>query len=120
MKIIVLLNIILFSQVLLASELIFTDGQKKYYFDFNQKNMLIISKNCNNKCDAFKVLQNIKFEKFKSGGANPGAVICEDQLHGNVLILTDTSKDQTGFCQFLDKSLIALGSLQAIALKNNK
>lgn len=110
-----LLILIFFSLSLQASELKFFEGKQEYVFDFDKNNHLILSKECNKKCQAYLSLKKVtKGKVLRDGGANPGAIICVEQLGGKVKTLTDKEQDQSSFCEFEDKSLVGLGSLQKI------
>lgn len=112
MKRILILLLLISSQLLYAKELLFYEGEKEYRFHFNQEKFLIISHDCQQKCQAFLALNTItKQNVHRDGGANPGGIICVEQLDGKIKTLTDKDGDQNGFCEFGDGSLIALGSL---------
>lgn len=93
-----------------ASELFFFKENKKLLFSYNPERQLIISKDCKH-CQAEKALKKVKKVELKSGGVNPGAIICENQLKAEVAILNDNEKNQVSFCLFKDKSMIGLNSL---------
>lgn len=93
-----------------ASELVFYKENKKFLFNYAIERQLIISKDCKN-CQAEQALKKVKKVELKSGGANPGALICENQLKAEIVILNDFEKNQNSFCLFKDKSMIGLSSL---------
>lgn len=99
-----------------SEEIIFFEGKIKHQFEFNPATQIMITKNCNH-CQALSAISNIGKLHLKSGGANPGALICKEQLKAEVITLLDTEKNQNSFCIFKDKSMIALSSLTYRAMK---
>ena len=116
MKSLIFIIVFIISQPVLSSDLVLSDGNKKYVFFFDKSSMMIITKDCHEKCDAFKNLSSIKLQLQQPGGSNLGGIVCRDQLKGEIIILTDSDHDQTGVCRFKDQSMVALGTLQAISL----
>lgn len=111
-KIFLMLILIHNLNLLAADDLIFYEADKPHSFEFNKKDFLIISKDCQKKCLAYQSLSKIqKLDLARDGGANPGAIICIEQLKSKTVVMKDKDGDENGFCEFEDKSLIALGSL---------
>lgn len=89
---------------------------------------ITISSNCikNSKvgdCAAIRGLKTVSFKKIerpKFGGANPGALICEQQLHGIVMVgINQNTKNENSFCKLADGSIIDNGTLIFYGRKND-
>ena len=74
-----------------ASELFFFKENKKLLFSYNPERQLIISKDCKH-CQAEKALKKVKKVELKSGGVNPAAIICENQLKTKVVDIIQSQK----------------------------
>ena len=78
----------------------------------------LISKGCEElqeKCLAYKNLKKKSdvhlSEEERSGGKNPGAVMCSNKLKGEVLVLLDSNRNENSFCKFSDGSLLSVNAL---------
>ena len=101
-------------------------------FLVNRNNMLTISDYCGDdlsstslghtRCEAIRVLSKVDMTKLDSrktiGGKNPGAVLCEQYLGGQVVYGTDRFRTQKTFCQFNDQSIVANDTLIIYGVKN--
>lgn len=115
MKALLTLFIFLLTWQLHAKELNFFEDQTKYRFQFDEETSLLISHDCQEKCQAYLSLQKItKLPVHRDGGANPGGIICVEQLKGEIKTLNDKDGNQNSFCEFEDKSLVGLGTLQKV------
>ena len=75
-------------------------------------------------CDAIRGIKIVSFkriERAKFGGINPGAMICEQQLNGFVMVGIDTaSQNENSFCKLPDGSIIDNGTLISYGIKNDR
>lgn len=85
---------------------------------------LCIKNNQLGDCDALRGLKAISFKQIdrpKFGGANPGALICEQQLNGIVMVGIDrTSQNENSFCKLADDSVIDTGTLISYGIINDR
>jgi len=92
-------------------------GTKYYPFARDKETKALISIKClkEKKCDAYKAILNKSkiqlSEVDRSGGKNPGAVVCKKFYEGEVLVLRDSAENENAFCQFKDKSLASASDL---------
>jgi hypothetical protein len=82
----------------------------------------IINSDCN-QCKAFEgaklaSLKNIKKEA-KSGGKNPGSLICASFEKTEIFLALDKAGNQMTFCRFPDQSFISNESLLRAAIAND-
>ena len=81
--------------------------KNKYVFMIDNKNYLFITKNCNKKCSAYKVLNKVSTKKvFTRQGQNPGAILCDEILRKEVVTLRNELGGESTFCRFKDGSMI--------------
>ncbi|MBI3558002.1 MAG: DUF333 domain-containing protein [Deltaproteobacteria bacterium] len=90
----------------------------------DEKRHLTLSAACRKqKCLAYKALAKSSLagldEKLE-GGAQPGAVICRQQFHGDLQVGQDEDGNETGFCKFKDGSLVGTGSISYYASRPGK
>jgi hypothetical protein len=52
-----------------------------------------------------------------SGGKNPGSVLCQEILHGEVILGRDLEGNTDSLCRFKDGSFTACSSLSAVMVK---
>lgn len=57
--------------------------------------------------------------EMRSGGKNPGSVLCKTFPNSRVFIAVDLKGNQNSFCLFEDRSFISNGSLMKAAIKND-
>ncbi|OUS00194.1 hypothetical protein A9Q84_03145 [Halobacteriovorax marinus] len=107
---------------------------KKYLFNkqvviFKERGDILISHHCFKtssvpKCLAFSELSKISRVSIPAnqlrGGIPSGVAICRYQLKGKVLISVDKNRNENGFCELADSSMIDLGSLTHQGLLNDK
>lgn len=93
-------------------------GNLHYPFLKDKKTNALFSTNClknKNVCEAFQaVLKKNAIalkESDRSGGKNPGAVVCKKSYGGDVLILRDAAGNENAFCKFKDKSITSVSDL---------
>ncbi|HTL11967.1 MAG TPA: hypothetical protein VL588_05745 [Bdellovibrionota bacterium] len=86
---------------------------------------LVVSAECRRpdgsvSCEAVKAVDrvNAKGLKMPPGGADPGAIACIQQAHGQVVVARTQTGGEAGFCAFEDGSLISTGSLDFHAHRN--
>jgi hypothetical protein len=95
---------------------IYSLSDTNYTFVVNRISKVTISEGCDEKkrCEAWSALSKVKKIALSHddlyGGVNPGAATCVKRA-GKVKVLKDSSLNETSFCQFKDKSMIANFSL---------
>ncbi len=94
-------------------------GNKKFIFNEN-KNKLIVYDYClkNESCMANNLKNYFHNKKTRDGGKNPASQFCGE---ANIVILTDTQKNQHSVCLFKDNSMVTTDSVFAYlkSIKNN-
>lgn len=95
------------------SNISFYQGEDEVVFIENKNLNYIYSKNClKNNCLALKSIQNLPRKiNVTSGGANPGAIFCTDNLSGTLIKFKDKMNNEITFCKFNDDSMISVGSI---------
>ena len=96
--------------------------------DFETENIMIsgdcIKKSKIANCEAYKTIKSASYKKIKRpriGGINAGALMCEQQFDGIVLIGIDNSThNENSVCKLSDGSMIDNGTLIFYGLKNDK
>ena len=106
-----------FAQVPAPDSEVWAIGKSYYPFQRDKVTNALISLEClkDKKCDAYKaILKKSRVqlsESDRSGGKNPGAVVCKKIYGGEVLVLRDTADNENAFCRFKDKSLASVSDL---------
>jgi hypothetical protein len=122
MKLMIVLLCFYSLQVMAGSE-VWKLGDKFFEFNRDEKNSLLISKSCNQKCDAYKLLKKVSLKSLSSakltGGKNPGAVLCHESEGAEILFLKDLNGNDNSFCFLKDKSFVSSSSLEIAAGKND-
>jgi hypothetical protein len=85
-----------------------------------------ISSNCIKKngslhCAAYAALGKASLEglaHYLEGGADPGAVICRQQFHAQLVFTVDLKRNENTLCEFSDGSYVDTGSLDGYARRN--
>lgn len=115
--------VFIFPTYLFASTEVWKLGDKFFEFNRDEKNGILISKSCNQKCEAFKLLKKVSLKNLSpaklSGGKNPGAVLCHESVGAEVLFLKDLNGNDNSFCFLKDKSFVSSSSLEIAAGKND-
>lgn len=74
-------------------------------------------------CTAALVLKTVSAKSIrgmKLGSRNPGSVLCSEGLHEQVVIATDSHRNENSFCVFKDGSLVDTGTLIYYGRENDK
>ncbi|MCC7442749.1 MAG: hypothetical protein IT285_14030 [Bdellovibrionales bacterium] len=143
------LLMLLFSPSARASDLVVAaaDWRPRVYqildgrdpFLFSRSAHAIVSAGCRRPdgsfaCDAVRVLSRVRADKIKSvpGGADPGALVCLQQVQGTVVTgrpallgakgsrAANLPGGEASFCVLPDKSLVSTGSLDFHAHRNSR
>lgn len=110
-----------------AAEQSFELGGKQVNFFRSEEKHLTVSRGClksngSLSCQAYESLSKASLdglESKNSGGANPGARICDSELKGEVVIGRDKSGNENSFCRFSDGSLVSSGTLMYYGRQND-
>lgn len=101
-----------------ASVDVWSSGSLYYSFVKDKETGALVSENClaqREKCEAFKAVLNkdkVKVsEAERSGGKNPGAVVCKKDYSGEILILKNNAGAESAFCKFKDNTQASASDL---------
>lgn len=129
MQIILSILILSYSYLSSAQDQIYLFGAISVKFGSFPKEKITVSSHCINSnkvadCYAIRRLSKVSFKKIerpKFGGLNPGAMICEQQLNGLVIVGIDKiSQNENSFCKLADGSIIDNGTLISYGIKNDR
>lgn len=121
--------ILFFGSSVWASSQIYSFGQVDVEFWNFETERITISNHCVKDsqladCEAIRGLKIVSFkriERAKLGGPNPGALLCEQQLNGFVIVGIDkSSKNEGSFCKLPDSSIVDNGTLIYYSLMNDR
>lgn len=93
-------------------------GSRFYSFLKDKETDALFSDGCavkKEKCEAYKAVLNkskvVLEESDRSGGKNPGAVVCKKEYEGEILILKNSAGLENAFCKFKDNSWASASDL---------
>ncbi len=94
------------------------DGKATEFVEL-ERGRLVVSRSCLDAsgkphCQAARSVRGANLRRLRPApapGVDTGAVICERQVKGRVVLGTDPNKNESAFCLFKDGSLIDTGSL---------
>ena len=121
--IVTLLLSLAFSQ----EEITYEISNKKINFYNNEQLRILASEKCvlskdGKSCKNFEFLKKVSIIKLgipKEGGANPGSLICEEQINGKIVMGYDSSQNQISFCKLANGTLIDNGTLSYYGHQND-
>ncbi len=97
---------------------VWSSGSLYYSFVKDKETGALVSENClaiRAKCEAIKAVLNkdkVKLsEAERSGGKNPGAVVCKKDYQGEILILKNNAGAESAFCKFKDNTQASASDL---------
>lgn len=120
MKILLLLSMthLLHANEPAPSAEVWKTGSLFYSFVKDESSGAMVSENClqNKKtCEALKAIAQKKKVKLsesdRSGGKNPGAVVCKKEYAGEILILKNNAGEENAFCKFKDNTQTSASEL---------
>ncbi len=120
---------IFFNAAAFAGNQIYAFGKTEVEFWSFESLKITVSNRCisNSKladCDALRGLKIVSFKRLdraKFGGPNPGALICEQQLNGIVMVGIDKlSQNENSFCKLSDGSIVDNGTLISYGIRNDR
>lgn len=117
--------ILMWNPCIFASDSVFSFGKNR--LEFTERDGVILSKSCLEpesnrlKCDVLDKIKKASLKTLKRtfGGQNPGAVACETQLGGIIVLGVDDEGNELTFCRFEDGSLVSTSSIRKVALEND-
>ena len=118
-----ILLVLLFLQTSYSQEpgpdtVIWRVGNLHYPFLKDKRTNAMFINNClknKNGCEAYQAVLKkntiVLKESDRTGGKNPGAVVCKKSYGGEILILRDAAGNENAFCKFKDKSIASVSDL---------
>jgi hypothetical protein len=100
----------------------FINNKQISFVNITEKKLTIsekcLTKSKNYNCMAFLALKKVSLNGLDlKGGVNPGALVCLEKAHGEVVIGLTKDNQEISFCRFKDDSYIDNASLHYYAVK---